>query len=132
MSDDYEGKVFGGEQVKIIAEGVEEIASEFDHELDDYPKFNDLYELLVEREIIDDERVKEANISISVHVEVRGTFKYPASKDDDDVARDIAGQVESEIESLISGANMAAAFADDVQYDVDVEYVEAQDWNVSS
>lgn len=128
---DFQDTEFDSGQVKVIAEGVEEVASEFDYDFGSNPKFNDLYELLVDRCIIEDERVKEADISISVRVEVTGTFKYPGNKDDDDVARDIACQVESEIESLISGANMSAAFADDVQYDVDVAYVEAQDWNVS-
>lgn len=128
---DYPDTDLSGSEIKVVVEGVEEVASEFDHDLDDYPNFNELYELLVDRGFINDERTKEANISISVRVEVTGTFKYPGNKDDDDVARDIACQVESEIESLISGANMSAAFADDVQYDVDVAYVEAHDWNVS-
>ena len=128
---DYPDTDLSGSEIKVVVEGVEEVASEFNHDLDDYPNFNELYELLVDRGFINDERTKEANISISVRIEVNGTFKYPGSKDDDDVARDIACQVESEIESLISGANMSAAFADDVQYDVDVAYVEAHDWNVS-
>lgn len=124
---DYEAKEFNENQVEIIADGVNEIADHFDYDLDG--KFESLYELLVDNEIIEDQRMSEHEVTITIVVDVQGTFKCAGSKSEYSVASDIANEVASEIESRVSGLNFDDA-SNGVAWDCEINYVEASDWNV--
>lgn len=124
---DYEAKEFNENQVEIIADGVNEIADHFDYDLDG--KFESLYELLVDNDIIEDQRMSEHEVNITIVIDVQGTFKCAGSKSEYSVASDIANEVASEIESRVSGLNFDDA-SNGVAWDCEINYVEASDWNV--
>lgn len=125
---DYESTDFNEDEVEIIADGVNEIAEHFDYELDG--KFETLYELLVDNDIIEDKRISEHEVNITIVIDVQGTFKCAGNKSEYDVASEIATDVASEIESRVSGLGFDSTH-DGVAWECEVNYTEATDWNVS-
>jgi hypothetical protein len=122
----YESHEFSDSEVEIIADAVMDIADHFDYELDG--KFEDLYQLLVDENIIKDKRVREREINMTIVVDVQGNFKCAADKDEDDIGAQIVSDVESGIESRLSGLEFDDS-GDGIEWACEINYVETSDWN---